>query len=592
MTEMQHPALRKALRPVSRWVPAVVVLGLAATALEGFGIAMLAPLIGMAAGNGGDVTLPGPLEPLVRNVDQAGRVILVGVTIFALIAAKNLVAWANGALQAWLYGRAAQAVREDLSAAFLASDPAFCLTAPSSRLLNVVSTESWRVADAVAARLSLIVNVTALVILGLFLVAISPVLTGVVAIGLVAMHLVQERLTRHFGRLGTAVTGLNRDLAARMLHLIGAWRLIRLSASEADEQARFARASDRVRRAALRLHLRQTAVGPLVEIAYAALFLAVLWVAWRVGTTLGEAAAFTILLYRMQPQVRGIQNARTAIRGWQGSLDEVAWLLRQPPRMAEARARAVTPPLEDGVRFDRVGFTYAVDRRPALHDVSFDLRPGEVVAIIGRSGSGKSTVVNLLCGLIRPDTGRILVGATDLATIAPSAWMSRLAVASPELELFDGTVLDNILYGMPGARPDDAVLAARDTGADAFIRQLPQGYETRVGNRGTELSAGQRQRIALARAILRAPDILILDEATSAMDAVSEAHALDILDRRRGSGLTVVVSHHLASIRACDRFLFFEDGRLIYTGRAATLERRQMQQMLSRSGPLDGRLVS
>jgi ABC-type multidrug transport system fused ATPase/permease subunit len=581
MTDWQHPTLRKALGPIRHWVPAVIVMGLAATALEGFGIAMLAPLIGIATGNADSVSLPGPLASFAQDFDPAGRVVLIGVLIFSLITAKNLVAWANGALQAWLYGRAAQNIREDLAAAFLASDPGFCLTAPSSRLLNVVSNESWRAADAVAARLSLIVHLSAIVILALFLVAISPVLTLVVATGLFAMHLVQERLTRHFGRLGSDVTSLNRDLAARMLHLIGAWRLIRLSASEADEQQRFAQASDRVRRAGLRLQLRQTAVGPMIEIGYAALFLAVLWVAWRVGTTLGEAAAFTILLYRMQPQVRGSQNARTALRGWQGSLDEVAWLLQQPRREAEVRSLTIKPPLHDGVRFDHVGFAYAPDRSPALRDVTFNLRWGEVVAIIGRSGSGKSTVVNLLCGLIRPDTGRIMAGATDLADIAPSAWMPRVAVASPELELFDGTVLDNILYGMPAASAEDAVRAARETGADPFIQRLPQGYQTRVGNRGTELSAGQRQRIALARAVLRAPDILILDEATSAMDAISEAHALDIIQRRRGNGITVVVSHHLASIRACDHFLLFEDGCLRDSGQSGALGRQQMNDLLS-----------
>jgi ATP-binding cassette, subfamily B, bacterial MsbA len=189
-------------------------------------------------------------------------------------------------------------------------------------------------------------------------------------------------------------------------------------------------------------------------------------------------------------------------------------------------------------------------------------------------------VVNLLCGLIRPAEGRVLIGSTDLSSIAPAAWMPRISVASPELELFDGTVVENITYGMPTAAQKDAMAAAQQAGADGFIRDLPQGYQTRVGNRGTELSAGQRQRIALARALLRQPDILILDEATSAMDIVSEAHALEILDRRRGAGISIVVSHHLASIRACDRFLLFQDGRLTGSGPAGDMGPREMNRLL------------
>ncbi len=585
MADWQHPTLDAALRPVRRFVPLVVLLGLAATALEGFGIGMLAPLISVATGSGDGLSLPGPLAPLAQGLTTAGKVALIGSVIFALIAAKNLVAWANGALQAWIYGRAGQTLRQDLARAFMTCDPAFCLTAPSSRLLNVVSNESWRAADAVAARLSLVVYVSATLILALFLFALSPVLTLVVALGLTAMHLVQEALTRHFGKLGREVTVLNRDLAGRMLHLIGAWRLIRLSATEAAEQARFSQASDSVRRAGLRLQLRQTAVGPLIEVAYAALFLVVVWVAWRLGTTFGEAAAFTILLYRMQPQVRGIQNARTALRGWTGSLDEVAWLLNQPKRQPLAQETApdlqlADPPLRTGIRFVDVGFSYTSDRPPALRHASFDLRWGESVAIIGRSGSGKSTVVNLLCGLIHPDTGHIAIGATNLARIDPGVWMPRIAVASPELELFDGSVLENITYGTPRASLEDAVDAARQAGADSFILTLPQGYHTAVGNRGTELSAGQRQRIALARAVLRQPDILIMDEATNAMDLVSEAHALDIIDRRKGRGITLVVSHHLASVRACDRFLLFENGRLTETGPAASMDPPEMNRLL------------
>lgn len=580
-----HPTLRHALLPVRRYVPLVVLLGLVATALEGFGIGMLIPLIEMATRGAGTAgSLPAPVARVMAFTDGlgiAGRGALIGLSIFALITLKNLVSFGNGSLQAWLYGKCGHEIRHALSNSLLRADPAFCMTVPSERLLNVVSNESWRAADAVAALLSLCVAASATVIFVAFLLILSPHLTLVVVIGLVAMHFAQDGLSRHFLRLGRTVTELNKGLAGRMLHLIGAWRLIRLYGRESPELTRFDTASNAVRLAALRLQLRQVAVGPLIEIAYAALFLAVIYVAYSLGVTFGEAAAFTVLLYRLQPQIRSMQASVAAIRGWTGGLDEVSWLLSTPPQDRQTSPVAGQPDLHRGLSFENVTFRYSDARGVALDKVSFTLPFGEATAIIGRSGSGKSTVANLICGLLTAQDGRVMAGNTDIALLPPAQWLRHVAVASQDLELFDGTVLDNILYGSDSPPSEaDAHRAAAEAGADGFIRALPDGYATRVGNRGTELSAGQRQRIALARALLRDPDILILDEATNAMDMLSEATALELVRRRRGRGITIVITHHLSSIRVCDGYLHFDHGALVGEGRAADLTETRMGRML------------
>ena len=580
-----HPTLRRALAPVRRLVPAVVALGLLATALEGIGIGLLIPLLQLATGQGGAPGgFSGWIAGLTARFPAENRALFIGLAILALIGLKNLVAYGNGVLQAWIYGRCSHHIRTALSSGLLAAGSGFCLTSPTSRLLNTLSTESWRAADAVAAFLSLLVAAAATAIFAAFLMALSPQLTLIVLLGLGLMHLAQDRLTRHVLRLGQEVADLNQGLAGRMLHLVTAWRLIRLFLREADETARFAAASDAVRHAGLRLNLRQAAVGPLIEVAYALLFLIVAYAAWRLGTTFGQAAAFSILLYRLQPQIRTLQSAAVALRGWTGSLDEVGWLLSQPPQPRRPGLTASLAPLTRGLRFQAVSFRYARDSADAVAGLTFDLPMGEATAIVGRSGSGKSTVANLICGLLAPTAGRILADDTDLASLAPEAWLSRIAVASQELELFDASVIDNILYGAPGAGAEAALQAARDAGAEDFIRALPQGHLTRLGNRGGLLSAGQRQRVALARALVRQPEILILDEATNALDTLSESIALRMIKRRRGRAMTLVISHHLSSIRLCPHYLHFDQGRLVGRGATGGLEQAVMDRMLARGG--------
>jgi subfamily B ATP-binding cassette protein MsbA len=222
-----------------------------------------------------------------------------------------------------------------------------------------------------------------------------------------------------------------------------------------------------------------------------------------------------------------------------------------------------------GVRFERVAFSY--DTLPVLQDIDLTLNPGDVVALVGRSGAGKSTLCDLLCRFYRPTSGRILVGEVDLSNVRLKSWLRHVAIVTQETFLFNTTIMENLRFGRPEATVEEIERAAQAANIHDFIKGLPAGFDTVVGERGAKLSGGERQRIAIARAILRNPEVLILDEATSALDAENEklvqgalANLIRAGGRRR---ITLAIAHRLSTVRNADRIVVLDEGRIAEAGR-------------------------
>jgi subfamily B ATP-binding cassette protein MsbA len=229
-----------------------------------------------------------------------------------------------------------------------------------------------------------------------------------------------------------------------------------------------------------------------------------------------------------------------------------------------------------GIRFERVTKRYAQDGRPALSDIDLDIAPGESVALVGPSGGGKTTLVNLIPRFYLPSEGRVLLDGQDLATIRLADLRRQIALVSQEIVLFNDTIAANIAYGTMTGAPKEAVLrAAEAANALDFIRSQPDGFETVVGERGIRLSGGQRQRIAIARAILKDAPILILDEATSALDTESERLIQAALEKLMRGRTTIVIAHRLSTIEHCDRIVVLDGGRIAEQGTHADLLARQ-----------------
>lgn len=577
--------LRRALgRKQLRLLPAVVMLGLASAALEGFGIGLIIPLLGIIMGQGDQTGMAGfsaVFQHFGSDLSERDRLIVISAAILGSIVLKNVFAFANTLLTTFIYGKASHSIRSALSEQLLRVGYPFFLQQSPGRLLNIISNESWRASDAIQIMLTAIVSASAAIILLAFLLLLSWQMTLLVTLGLVVVQIAHAMLSANLKAPSRSVASRNSDLASQMLHLVHAGRLIRIFGQESREKATFDQASDAVRRAAFVLLTRQGALPPLTEVLHAMLFLAVVIGAWFVGVSFPLIVAFVILLYRLQPYMRALQMAWSQLQGLSGSLEEVVWMLDPTDKPEPPRGHRPFQGLAQGIKFDDVTFTYSGkdQRAVVLHSAAFEIRSGRSTALIGRSGAGKTTIVNLLCRFVEPDAGRILVDGSPLDQIDPSHWRRHIALASQDLELVDGTIFENIIYGQDAASAGDAQRAAKLAEAHEFIEHLPQGYQTVVGYRGVNLSAGQRQRIALARALVRDPDILILDEATNAVDGLSEAAIVETLKSRAGRRTTIVISHHHSTISFCDDVVILSGGRVKKQAPFAALATLSMDEL-------------
>lgn len=289
--------------------------------------------------------------------------------------------------------------------------------------------------------------------------------------------------------------------------------------------------------------------------------------------SIGALVAGSILSARAVAPMRQVFGAFHQLQQARSAWSRLGAVLAEPVE-ALPGSRPVTPALVGRIRLEGVRFAYAEDRPPALDAIDLEVAPGTMLAIVGPPGSGKSTLLKLILGLEVPQEGRVLIDGHDLRRLAPSEVRAQIGCVPQEIELFAGTIAENVAMGARDRSFARVVAAAKFVGLHEIVQRLPDGYETRLGERGQGLSTGQRQLVALARALVRNPRILLLDEATSALDPASEAALLANL-RRAGSGRTILlVTHRPAVVEACDRAVLLEAGRIVADGSPGEILKR------------------
>jgi subfamily B ATP-binding cassette protein HlyB/CyaB len=282
--------------------------------------------------------------------------------------------------------------------------------------------------------------------------------------------------------------------------------------------------------------------------------------------TVGELVAFNMLAQRVSSPVLRIAQLWQDFQQARLSIARLGDILNSAPEVPTRSAPAALPAIQGGIAFEHVTFRYRLDGPAVLSDISLSIKPGEVIGIVGSSGSGKSTLTKLIQRLHVPTSGRVLIDGVDVA-LADTAWLRRqVSVVLQENVLFNRSVRENIALADPGMPFETVIAAAKLAGAHDFILELPEGYDTKIGERGTTLSGGQRQRIAIARALVGGPRILILDEATSALDYESERAIQDNMERICAGRTVVIIAHRLSTVRRAHRIVALERGRLIEEG--------------------------
>jgi ABC-type multidrug transport system fused ATPase/permease subunit len=560
------------LRPYPWALPVLGLLGVFASLSEGIGIGLLIPFLQAATGEPDTTSLFGRI---FGGLDPDQRMLVVGGAIIGMVLVRTVMLYTHVVVLNWLNQRVSQDLRRGMYRQTLDLGHPFIQRRQPSELLNVMDTQLWRASDALGYLFALVVNASTIAVFGLMLLVISWQLTIGAAVAVVLASLTIRLLTRRARHLGEVSTAANGNLLRHLLDMLNGARMIVAFGREASETRRFDGATEEVRQAFFRLERVVGLVHPLVEFLYTPLLIVAVLVAVRSGVALPTLIAFLLLVYRLQPHARNLEHNRVLLAGSAAAVAAVKELYEQD---GATRIHSGTRPfagLAEMVRFDRVGFRYREDRAEVLREVSLEIHRGEVTALVGESGAGKSTIINLLLRFHDPSAGAILVDGVPLAELDLAAWRSRIAIAGQDAELMTGSIADNIGFGLPEGQADRAAIieAAQQADAAGFIATLPQGYDTQVGAGGLSLSGGQRQRISLARALLRRPDILLLDEATNALDGLSETAVQQALARLGGRTAVVVVAHRLSTIQHADRVVVLEAGQVVEQGRPAVLAR-------------------
>ncbi len=412
----------------------------------------------------------------------------------------------------------------------------------------------------------------------ILLLRISVFLTAV-AVGMLALYMLFLR--RRFKTIRPIFrerSKINAEVTGRLTESLGGVRVVKGYHAEEREAAVFAggvqRLLDNIVSALTAISLMSLATTLMLGVVGALIMYLGARQIEAGALTLGGFVTFTAFLAFLVAPVFQVVGIGTQLTEAAAGLDRTREVLREAPEDTDPERTVTLGTLRGDIVFDRVSFAYDPGK-PVLHEVTFESHPDTVTALVGSSGSGKSTIIGLIAAFYKPVAGRVLADGVDLSTVRLDSYRGQLGVVLQDTFLFDGTIRENVAFGRPGATEDQILEACRIARVDEFAEQFEKKYDTVIGERGVKLSGGQRQRVSIARAILADPRILILDEATSSLDSESEQAIQRGLAYLMQGRTTFVIAHRLSTIRRADQILVVEAGRIVESGTHAGLLARR-----------------
>jgi ATP-binding cassette, subfamily B, bacterial MsbA len=547
------------------------------TLLEGIGIGLLVPFFALI------VTPDAPSSRIVTWLRTLvpGQLPLVYTALFALavivaLGLKNVFSYATADRTARMQRLTTTRLRAVLYARLQRAPLTVYERASPGSLASLFGQEMQRAVAALGGTLALLqlILMGVIYISALMWISIPLGLSALALGGAIAamVHLYYRRLEN----VGRDVTAANLNLTARLTETFAGARTTRIAHAEAAETARF-EVMNQVQAAAEERNLKGHAgLAPVVEslsVISAVLLLAgAQWLLVVPGRMSSAALmGFGLVLLRLVPLAKGFYSTQGQVFYFSGGLDAIVHWLETPQFPSRPFGAVVAGRLQNGVAIRDLRFSYN-SARPALAGISLDIPAHELVAVVGRSGSGKSTLAAILLRLYEPDGGSIVVDGHDYWNFSDDSWHRFVAFVDQDPFVFNDTIGANVAYGYPSATRDDILRALTVAQLDEFILSLPNGLDTPLGERGVAMSGGQRQRLAIARAIVRDPQLLILDEATSHLDTISETRLQQALVEAARGRTTLVIAHRLSTIKHADRIVVFDEGRIVEQGTWANLE--------------------
>ncbi len=513
------------------------------------------------------------IQPVIDHVlpDGTGlRRWCVALLVVYLI--KGLGGYASAFLMTDIGQRVVRDLRDRLFRHILDQSASFFGRHTSGQLMSRITNDVNQVQQAVSETIGdLLREGLSLVGLAAYLFYLDARLALVAVTG---APLVVYPLVR-FGKRIRSTTRRSQEHLEQLSHVTAeaftGHRIVKAFGAEGHEEQRFKRASERLYRTNLKVTSALALLPPLMELLGGVAVVGLIWYGSRQiaekALTEGDFAAFVAAAFMMYAPIKKLSRVNATLQQAMAASERIFEILDTHSEVPERPGAQPLARLRQAIEFRNVSFSYDGVAKTILKDVSFTVRAGQAVAIVGLSGAGKTTLVNLVPRFYDVTGGAILIDGVDIRDTTLKSLRSQIAIVTQDTVLFDDTIASNITYGAPGASREDIETAAKAAHAHDFIVALPDKYETRIGERGQLLSGGQRQRIAIARALLRNSPMLILDEATSSLDAESELLVQDALQTLMRNRTSFVIAHRLSTVRRADAIIVLERGRIAEIGR-------------------------
>ncbi len=506
--------------------------------------------------------------------------VLVPVLLMAVTLCKGVANYGQSYLMTYVGVRVITDIRWQLFHHLMRLPLSFHLRHPSSHMLSrVINDVNW-IQYSVAGVLKDLLqqSLTFVFLLGyVFTVNWRLTLLSIVVVPLAAFPVI--RFGARMRRWATRGQERTADMSLVLQETLTGIRIVKGFTSEAAEDERFRTVNQAFFRTCMKSTQVSALTAPVLEAVGVAGIAGIIWYggAQVIAGTMSVGAFFSFLtaVFLMYNPIKRVAGANNMIQQALAAAERVFAVIDQPSEAAIDGGKRALHGIRESIEFREVSFRYPGQETLALDHISLTIGPGEVLALVGSSGAGKTTLVNLIPRFFEPSSGAILIDGTDLREIRLASLRQHIGIVSQETLLFDASIRDNIVYGHPDASDAAVMEAAGAAYADEFIKELPNGYDTMIGERGAKLSGGQRQRVAIARAILRDPPILILDEATSALDSESERKVQMALANLMKNRTTFVIAHRLSTVQHADRIAVLDRGRVVELGSHEQLIRQQ-----------------